>query len=77
MEFTLHESREVLALTEKELEWEGDHPEFGRVSLKQLLATRVVHDLGHIAQATRVMASQYTDEVGPWQKYLRILGSST
>jgi len=51
----------------------GIHPAFGDVTLKNLLATWVAHDLGHIAQISRVMAKQYTNEVGPWQEYLPIL----
>lgn len=52
---------------------EGIHPEFGRVTLGHLLATWVVHDLGHISQIVRVMAKQYSDDVGPWKAYLSIL----
>lgn len=52
---------------------EGIHNEFGAVTLRQLLSTWVVHDLGHIAQITRVMAKQYKTEVGPWIKYLSVL----
>ena len=59
-------------LTEKDMEQKGIHPEFGEVTLRQLLATWVVHDLNHIAQITRVMAKQYKAEVGPWVKYLGI-----
>ena len=55
-------------LTEK-----GIHPELGEVNLKELLSTWVVHDLGHIAQISRVMAKQYQFEVGPWTAYLGIL----
>lgn len=51
----------------------GTHPAFGEVTLKQLLATWVVHDLDHISQITRVMAKQYKEEVGPWIEYLKIL----
>ncbi len=51
----------------------GIHPEFGKVTLKQLLSTWVVHDLNHIAQISRVMAKQYKPEVGPWVEYLPIL----
>lgn len=51
----------------------GIHPSFGEVTLSQLLSTWVAHDLGHIAQINRVMARQYTNEVGPWKVYLRIL----
>jgi hypothetical protein len=60
-------------LTERELALEGEHPAFGRVTLAQLLATWVVHDLGHLAQTSRVLAKQYRDDVGPWRAYLPIL----
>ena len=46
---------------------------FGRVTLAQLLATWAVHDLGHLAQVSRVMAKQWREEVGPWRAYLPIL----
>ena len=36
------------------------------MTLRQLLAAWVVHDLGHVAQTARVMAKQYRNEVGPW-----------
>lgn len=49
------------------------HPSLGAVTLKNLLATWVTHDLGHIAQISRVMAKQYKDEVGPWTAYISIL----
>ena len=51
----------------------GIHPEFGGVNLRQLLATWVVHDLGHIRQINRTLAIRYKEEVGPWEKYLSIL----
>src|SRR3954468_4120016 len=60
-------------LTDAQLELTGEHPAFGSVTLRQLLATWVAHDLGHIAQATRVMAKQYRDAVGPWRAYLPVL----
>jgi hypothetical protein len=60
-------------LTDTELALEGEHPEFGAVTLRQLLATWVAHDLGHVGQAARVMAKQYRDAVGPWRAYLPIL----
>ncbi len=52
----------------------GTHPELGTVTLAQLLATWVAHDLGHIAQIARVMAKQYRGAVGPWQAYLSVMG---
>ncbi|MCL4847937.1 MAG: DinB family protein, partial [Acidobacteria bacterium] len=60
-------------LTDTELALEGEHPEFGRVTLRQLLATWVVHDLGHLAQTARVMAKQYREAIGPWRAYLPIV----
>ena len=60
-------------LTDAELDLPGAHPSLGRVTLRQLLATWVVHDLGHLAQVARVMAKQYREEVGPWLPYLPVL----
>jgi hypothetical protein len=60
-------------LSEAQLALEGVHPEFGAVTLRQLLATWVAHDLGHLAQTARVMAKQYREAVGPWRAYLPIL----
>ncbi|MBZ9749932.1 DinB family protein [Deinococcus sp. HMF7604] len=62
-----------LNLTPAALTRTGQHPEFGRVTLAQLLATWVVHDLDHLAQITRTLAGGYRDAVGPWQAYLRVL----
>ncbi len=58
---------------EAALDARANHPEFGPVSLRQLLATWVAHDLGHLAQVARVMAKQYAQEVGPWERFLPIL----
>jgi hypothetical protein len=60
-------------LTDRELELVGEHPSLGPVTLRQLLAAWVVHDLGHIAQVARVMAKQYTTEVGPWVPFMPVL----
>ncbi len=60
-------------LTARELDLPGRHPSLGPVTLRQLLAAWVVHDLGHVAQVARVMAKQYTDEVGPWVPFLPVL----
>jgi hypothetical protein len=57
----------------RELEMRGKHPEFGEVSLSQLLATWVVHDLGHTSQIVKAMSSAYRDAVGSWRAYLTIL----
>lgn len=60
-------------LTDAELALGGEHPELGPVTLRQLLATWVAHDLAHLAQAARVMAKQYREAVGPWRAYLPIM----
>jgi hypothetical protein len=60
-------------LSAQQLDWPGQHPELGPVTLRQLLAAWVVHDLGHLAQAARVMAKQYREAVGPWVPYLPVL----
>lgn len=62
-----------LHITEADFSKTGIHPEFGEVTLAQLIATWVVHDLGHIAQISRVMAKQYKTDVGPWIDYLGVL----
>src|SRR5437764_2494365 len=45
-----------MKLTDNDLARKGVHPELGTVTLAQLLATWVVHDLDHIAQIARTMA---------------------
>jgi DinB superfamily len=63
----------ALKLTSQQLESPGIHPQFGPVTLKNLLATWVVHDLGHLHQIAKSMAYQYREEVGSWREYLSIL----
>jgi len=60
-------------LGSRELALRGIHPTFGPVTLEELLATWVVHDLNHIGQLSRVLAKQYQDQVGPWKQFLPIL----
>jgi hypothetical protein len=63
-------------LTDADLDRVGRHPELGAVTLRQLLATWVTHDLDHLMQIARVLARQYSDEVGPWRAYLRIISGA-
>ena len=77
-EFTLLRAENVAtlrgwALSDQALALVGEHPELGPVTLRQLLATWVAHDLGHVAQTTRVMAKRYREAVGPWRAYLPVL----
>jgi hypothetical protein len=60
-------------LSDKQLELKGTHPELGEVTLAQLLATWAVHDLNHVDQISRRLASKYSDAVGPWKAYLSVL----
>ncbi len=63
----------MMKLQDNDLKKEGIHPELGIVTLKQLIATWVIHDLSHIRQISRVMAKNYKDEIGPWQEYLPVV----
>jgi hypothetical protein len=45
----------------------------GEVTLSQLLATWAAHDLTHLHQISRVMAVQYREAVGPWNKFLGVM----
>jgi len=62
-----------VAIHEGDFEKKGIHPQFGEVTLRQLLASWIIHDLTHIAQITRVMAKQYKVEMGPWVEFFRIM----
>jgi hypothetical protein len=62
-----------LDLQPEQLALEGMHPELGRVTLRQLLATWTAHDLAHLLQISRVMARRYRQETGPWAAYLSVM----
>ncbi len=64
---------QALNLGPEALTRRGKHPELGVVTLSELLATWVAHDLTHIHQLSRLMAYQYRDAVGPWSVYLGVL----
>jgi hypothetical protein len=58
---------------EDDLDRVGRHPELGKVTMRQLLATWAVHDLDHVAQIYAALAGSYDEQVGPWKAYLGIL----
>lgn len=60
-------------LSPQSLALQGAHPTLGPVTLRELIAAWVVHDLGHIGQVARVMAKQYRGAVGPWAQFLPVL----
>lgn len=68
----LHELGEM-GLKPADLARTGLHPALGKVTLGQLLATWVAHDLDHLVQISRTMAKQYRDAVGPWREYLSVV----
>ena len=69
---TLEELR-AFNLQPEQLALRGCHPTFGAVTLSQLLATWAAHDLTHLHQVSRIMAHQYREAVGPWEKFLGVL----
>jgi DinB superfamily len=64
---------EGFKISSEDMTKRGKHPELGIVTVEELIATWVVHDLDHVAQITRSMAKQYVEAVGPWKAYLSIL----
>ncbi|BCS31867.1 hypothetical protein TBR22_A10700 [Luteitalea sp. TBR-22] len=62
----------ALGVSDADLDKPGLHPALGPVTLGQLIATWVTHDLDHVMQISRVLGRQYSAAVGPWQQYLRI-----
>lgn len=63
----------ALKLRPEDLQRKGKHPNFGTVTLSELLATWATHDLTHLHQISRVMAHQYRETVGPWKVFLGVL----
>lgn len=64
---------EAMALGPEQLALAGLHPSLGHVTMAQLLATWVAHDLAHVTQITRTLARQYRQAVGPWRQFLSVL----
>ena len=62
-----------MRLDEGMLDKKGIHPDFGPVTLRQMLATWTAHDLSHIGQIADSMARRYRDDVGPWRRFLPVL----
>jgi hypothetical protein len=64
---------DAFALTDADLDRRGLHPELGEVTVRNLLACWVAHDLDHLMQVARVLAHRHREEVGPWRRYLRVI----
>lgn len=67
------EKLETYHLTPSHLGLPGEHPEFGRVTLDQLLACWATHDMAHVAQISRLLTRSLGRHVGPWKKYFSLL----
>lgn len=67
------ESLERLQVSSADLQRRGRHPDFGVVTLEQLLATWVTHDLTHLTQVARVLTKHSGAATGPWRAYFSLL----
>jgi len=67
------EKLDNLRLSAPHLALTGQHPEFGAVTLGQLLACWATHDMAHVAQLSRLLTRSFGRHVGPWRKYFSLL----
>ena len=58
---------ESMELSEADFALKGNHPALGAVTLGELLAAWVVHDIHHVAQCCKGMSYQYRHQVGAWR----------
>jgi hypothetical protein len=66
----------AMNLTRDDFEKRGQHPAFTSVTMAQVVAAWTAHDLTHLHQLARLLAHQYRDAVGPFQKFLGVLQCS-
>ena len=62
-----------LRLTPEQTRLEGRHPLLGPVTIEQLLAGWICHDLTHIHQIARILARYHAASVGPFAQFLSVL----
>ena len=67
------EKLDSFRLSDAHMRLTGIHPEFGPVTLEQLLACWATHDMAHIAQISRLLTRAFGRSVGPWRKYFSLL----
>ena len=51
----------------------GEHPQFGPVTIGELLGAWAAHDLHHVAQVAKGLSYQLREQVGPWREYIGLL----
>ena len=71
------EKLDTLQLSAPHLRLLGEHPEFGPVTLGQLLACWATHDMAHVAQISRLLTRSFGQHVGPWKKYFSLLNGGS
>ncbi|MGG4169150.1 DinB family protein [Rossellomorea vietnamensis] len=69
----IQELNELMIQHEYAFDKTGLHPAFGKVTVRELISTWVVHDLTHLSQIVRVFSKRYGEDVGPWKEYLGVL----
>lgn len=67
------EKLDRLGLTPARLQLRGEHPEFGSVTLEQLIACWATHDFAHVTQISRVLTRACGQHVGAWRAYFSLL----
>ena len=67
------EKLDSFQLTAEHLRLTGIHPEFGTVTLEQLIACWATHDMAHVAQISRLLTRYFGRQIGPWRKYFSLL----
>ncbi|HET9918700.1 MAG TPA: DinB family protein [Ktedonobacteraceae bacterium] len=56
---------------DEDLERMAQHPQFGTVTLSQMLQTWAAHDLMHTVQAERALMQPFMLACGPWRTFFR------
>lgn len=62
---------QLAQLKDEDLERTAQHPQFGTVTLAQLLNTWAAHDLNHTVQAERALMQPFMLACGPWRSFFR------
>jgi uncharacterized damage-inducible protein DinB len=63
----------ALGITDGDLSRRGAHPQMGEVTLGQVLAAWLAHDLTHLGQVGEVLARRHREDVGPYRAFMPAL----
>jgi uncharacterized damage-inducible protein DinB len=61
----------IQQVTDDDLVRTAQHPQFGTVTLGQMLHTWAAHDLNHTVQAERALMQPYMLGCGPWRSFFQ------